>query len=63
MESTRRDLARDFGCDPEEMAVVRNASEALEIMIFGIVLIGTWGILSGELMRRVERQLERWRPE
>lgn len=32
-------------------------------MIFGIVLIGTWGILSGELMRRVERQLERWRPE
>ena len=28
MESTRRDLARDFGCDVEEMAVVRNASEA-----------------------------------
>jgi selenocysteine lyase/cysteine desulfurase len=38
MESTRRDLARDFGCDPEEMAVVRNASEANEIMIFGIDL-------------------------
>jgi selenocysteine lyase/cysteine desulfurase len=38
MESTRRDLARDFGCDPEEMAVVRNASEALETMIFGIDL-------------------------
>ena len=38
MESTRRDLAKDFGCDPEEMAVVRNASEALETMIFGIDL-------------------------
>src|SRR5450759_3633264 len=38
MESTRRDLARDFGCDPEEMAVVRNASEANEIMIFGLDL-------------------------
>ncbi len=38
MEGTRRDLAKDFGCDPEEMAVVRNASEALENMIFGIDL-------------------------
>ena len=38
MESTRRDLAQDFGCDPEEMAVVRNASEANEIMIFGLDL-------------------------
>jgi len=38
MEATRRDLAQDFGCDPEEMAVVRNASEANEIMIFGLDL-------------------------
>jgi selenocysteine lyase/cysteine desulfurase len=38
MEGTRRDLAKDFGCDPEEMAVVRNASEANEIMIFGLDL-------------------------
>jgi len=38
MESTRRDLAREFGCDPEEMAVVRNASEANEIVIFGLDL-------------------------
>ena len=38
MESTRRDLAREFGCDTEEIAVVRNASEANEIMIFGIDL-------------------------
>jgi selenocysteine lyase/cysteine desulfurase len=38
IESVRRDLARDFGCDPEEMAITRNASEALEIMIFGLDL-------------------------
>jgi selenocysteine lyase/cysteine desulfurase len=38
MESTRRDLAKDFGCDAEEMAVVRNASEANETMIFGLDL-------------------------
>ena len=38
VESVRRDLAQDFGCDPEEMAITRNASEANEIMIFGLDL-------------------------
>jgi selenocysteine lyase/cysteine desulfurase len=38
VESVRRDLARDFGCDPEEMAITRNASEANEIMIMGLDL-------------------------
>jgi len=38
VEAVRRDLARDFGCDPEEMAITRNASEANEIMIFGLDL-------------------------
>jgi len=38
MESTRRELAKEFGCDAEEMAVVRNASEANEIMIYGLDL-------------------------
>ncbi|MFI5309944.1 MAG: aminotransferase class V-fold PLP-dependent enzyme [Gemmatimonadales bacterium] len=38
MESTRRELAKEFGCDTEEMAIVRNASEANEIMIYGIDL-------------------------
>ncbi|MBM4192839.1 MAG: aminotransferase class V-fold PLP-dependent enzyme [Gemmatimonadetes bacterium] len=38
MESTRRELAKEFGCSPDEMAIVRNASEALEIMIYGIDL-------------------------
>ncbi|MEO5580171.1 MAG: aminotransferase class V-fold PLP-dependent enzyme [Gemmatimonadaceae bacterium] len=38
IESVRRDLAREFGCDPDEMAITRNASEANEIMIFGLDL-------------------------
>jgi selenocysteine lyase/cysteine desulfurase len=38
IESVRRDLARSFGCDPEEMAITRNASEANEIMIMGLDL-------------------------
>jgi selenocysteine lyase/cysteine desulfurase len=38
IESVRRDLAQDFGCDPEEMAITRNASEANEVMIFGLDL-------------------------
>ena len=38
IESVRRDLAREFGCDPEELAITRNASEANEIMIFGLDL-------------------------
>ena len=38
METTRRELTKEFGCSPEEMAIVRNASEANEIMIYGIDL-------------------------
>ena len=38
IESVRRQLARNFGCDPEEMAITRNASEALEIVQQGIHL-------------------------
>lgn len=38
VETVRRDLARMFGCDPEEMAITRNASEANETMILGIDL-------------------------
>jgi isopenicillin-N epimerase len=37
-ESVRRDLAQVFGCDTEEIAVTRNASEAMESLIFGIDL-------------------------
>lgn len=38
MESTRRELAKEFGCDTEEMAITRNASESLETMILGLDL-------------------------
>src|ERR1051326_5872695 len=32
IETCRRRLARTFGCDPEEIAITRNAREALEIV-------------------------------
>ena len=38
VETVRRDLAKMFGCDPEEMAITRNASEANETMILGLDL-------------------------
>src|SRR6266487_3994484 len=38
VESVRRRLAANFGCDPEEMAITRNASEALEIVQLGLPL-------------------------
>ena len=38
IEVVRRELAREFGCDPEEIAITRNASEGLETCIFGIDL-------------------------
>jgi selenocysteine lyase/cysteine desulfurase len=38
IESVRRRLAAEFGCDPEEMAITRNASEALQIAQLGIDL-------------------------
>jgi selenocysteine lyase/cysteine desulfurase len=38
VESVRRSLAREFGCDPEEMAITRNASEGLEAVQLGLDL-------------------------
>jgi len=38
VESVRRGLAADFGCDPEEIAITRNASEALESVQLGLDL-------------------------
>jgi selenocysteine lyase/cysteine desulfurase len=37
-EPLRKDLARISGCSPEEVAIHRNASEALETVIFGLPL-------------------------
>ena len=38
IESVRRNLARVAGCDPEELAITRNASEALQTAQLGIDL-------------------------
>ncbi len=38
IEVVRRELAREFGCDTEEMAITRNASESMETLIFGMDL-------------------------
>ncbi|HYZ85573.1 MAG TPA: aminotransferase class V-fold PLP-dependent enzyme [Bryobacteraceae bacterium] len=38
LETVRRRLAREFGCDPEEIAITRNASESLEIVQLGMDL-------------------------
>jgi isopenicillin-N epimerase len=38
IETVRRKLAAEAGCDPEELAITRNASEALQISQLGIDL-------------------------
>ncbi len=38
VETVRTGLARVFGCDAEEIAITRNASEALETCLYGIDL-------------------------
>jgi selenocysteine lyase/cysteine desulfurase len=38
VESVRRQLAAEAGCDPEELAVTRNSSEALQIAQLGLEL-------------------------
>src|SRR6266545_318084 len=38
METIRRKLASEFGCDPEEIAITRNASESLQIAQDGLDL-------------------------
>jgi isopenicillin-N epimerase len=40
IESIRRRLAAAFGCDAEELAITRNASESLETCLLGIVQPG-----------------------
>jgi len=38
LEVPRRHLAQMFGCDPEEIALTRNTSEAMQILQFGLPL-------------------------
>jgi isopenicillin-N epimerase len=38
VEGVRQGLAETFGCDPEEVAITRNASESLQTCLFGLDL-------------------------
>src|SRR5687768_15017982 len=38
IEGVRRELAREFGCETEELAITRNASESMETLILGLDL-------------------------
>jgi len=58
-EGVRRRLANAFGCDPEEMAITRNASEALEIAQLGISLKAGDEVLTTE--QDYPRMLQTWR--
>ncbi len=58
-EGVRRRLANAFGCDPEEMAITRNASEALEIAQLGIGLKAGDEVLTTE--QDYPRMLQTWR--
>src|SRR5207302_9184946 len=39
IETVRRKLAVEVGCDPEELAITRNASEGLQICQLGLDLL------------------------
>ena len=59
VESVRRALARDFGCDPEEMAITRNASESLEAVQLGLELRAGDEVLT--TTHDYDRMLTTWR--
>jgi selenocysteine lyase/cysteine desulfurase len=59
IESVRRRLAASFGCDPEEMAITRNASESLENCILGLDLKPGDEILTTD--QDYPRMLTTWR--
>lgn len=49
VESVRRRLAAVYGCDPEELAITRNASEALETVLLGYPLEAGDEVLTTDL--------------
>jgi selenocysteine lyase/cysteine desulfurase len=59
IESVRKGLAAAFGCDPEEMAITRNASESLETCILGLDLKAGDEILTTN--QDYPRMLTTWR--
>lgn len=49
IEAVRRRLASAFGVEPDEVAITRNASEALEICLFGLPLQAGDEVLTSDL--------------
>ena len=58
IEPVRQRLAAEFGCDPEELAITRNASEALEIAQLGLDLKPGEEVLTTN--QDYPRMLETW---
>ena len=57
-ETVRRELAGEFGCDPEEMAMTRNASESLQILQNGLDLAAGDEVITTE--QDYPRMLTTW---
>ncbi len=57
-ETVRRELAAEFGCDPEEMAITRNASESLQILQNGLDLAAGDEVITTE--QDYPRMLTTW---
>jgi selenocysteine lyase/cysteine desulfurase len=57
-ETVRRELAGEFGCDPEEMAITRNASESLQILQNGLDLAAGDEVITTE--QDYPRMLTTW---
>ena len=58
LESVRRGLAAEFGCDPDELAITRNASESLQILQNGIDLVAGDEVITTE--QDYPRMLTTW---
>jgi selenocysteine lyase/cysteine desulfurase len=58
IEPVRRELAAVFGCDPEELAITRNASESLQILQNGIDLMAGDEVITTE--QDYPRMLTTW---
>jgi isopenicillin-N epimerase len=58
METVRRELAKEFGCETEEMAITRNASESLQILQNGIDLVAGDEVVTTE--QDYPRMLTTW---
>ena len=58
LETVRRELAKEFACDTEEMAITRNASESLQILQNGVDLVAGDEIVTTE--QDYPRMLTTW---